>query len=739
MGPRVPMTAQNPKVKWVADETMQNFVFDLRTICHDFSKNAQIGGITVDGLNKCSYWIAQIALYNSILEQILPAVFRRETTCSIHPKLSLQSFRVAAEFFWRRYLFGLSVLDVDIRNQAWLPPRIADRIKPLSMNNTYAARILRGSHCNIIYMEHLRRLGHLFRQLVDGTEAEIKQAITKVVEIFEYLQMMGVGRIVEDESHLGNMIFQKRHYFEMPTSSQKYLRKIRVPSFHFGVGDVLNNKRPEVVFTPVPLSGDSDGSDGEPHTKGAAKRPKKIIPNVQQPTEQFTNSAASSSNVTSVSRRECKQTRTQSVIVTQSPKKRRLPPYQTGNVELESAISKNIDLPDCVIVSQSLKKRRLTVNPTGHAKLETDVPKDIDQLAEAPAVKPGAEAIRIKRVKTCKEEEKGDVKPNINSDSENERPKGTGYRTVSTAKIILQDHLAGLIPEAHVLTAQFKKQLEDVTHGRCSLKFLPMSSRQHFTWQGKCKESRTCDVSYTIYFFLCATDTNEAHDYTFYQHEDHAHGKTVSSRCKERVMGFQMQKVASEFMQEHSGEKLLKSRLRQHLKTKGFRASDVPLGRALTNWIQRESKKTAKEKVPTGPAVESLAASVREWKALSPNIAGHLHDHTSIAHDELVLVGPHTLDTNRGYVPFSCRAFLNVAASWKDSMVCAGTDVKMGMIAKGWGLAVIGFIAKWKLLDTTIGRTSNGLQIHMPCFGYTFVPFLFSLLKSETEVNFTSF
>ena len=248
MGHRIPMTEGHPLHEWTTSDTMHDFVYQLRTMCHDFSKHAKMGGICVDGLNKCSYWMAQVALTNAILQQLLPNVLGRHgVEEDLTPKLTFASLRAASEFFWRRYLFGLSVLDVDIGEQAWMQGR-PGRMKVLTSNNVLAARLLRGCGSNLIYMECLRRLGHPFRRLVDGTEKERLNSIARVIRIFEYLQLMGVGRIIQAASHVGGVAFQKLQYKSMTGMAQRYVKKLKVPRFQFGLEittDGESNSEPE--------------------------------------------------------------------------------------------------------------------------------------------------------------------------------------------------------------------------------------------------------------------------------------------------------------------------------------------------------------------------------------------------------------------------------------------------------------------------------------------------------------
>ena len=80
-GPVAPMGDDNDLTTWAFTPSDNKYIRQLRLIAKD--KIATSGGrrMLIDGLNKTSYWIAQVTLYNSLLQQLLPLAFAnfRET------------------------------------------------------------------------------------------------------------------------------------------------------------------------------------------------------------------------------------------------------------------------------------------------------------------------------------------------------------------------------------------------------------------------------------------------------------------------------------------------------------------------------------------------------------------------------------------------------------------------------------------------------------------------------------
>ena len=74
-----------------------------------------------------------------------------------------------------------------------------------------------------------------------------------------------------------------------------------------------------------------------------------------------------------------------------------------------------------------------------------------------------------------------------------------------------------------------------------------------------------------------------------------------------------------------------------------------------------------------GPSVASVLHSVKQWPSINADVRA----------TDLILVSLYTLDKNEGYIPFSCKLFLSVAERYMDSILCIGTDVKMGVISSG--------------------------------------------------------
>ena len=749
LGPRVPMTEHNNLRCWKCHESMQNFVFNLRTLCHDFSKNANMGGITVDGLNKCSYWIAQVSLYSSILEQLLPPILQRNPAVALIPHLSSSSLILAADFFWRRYLFGLSVLDVDIGEQAWLNQTRQGKLKPLTSMNSLAARLLRGSTAHVLRMMHLRRLGHPFRHLVDGIGDEKEKATAKVLKLFDFLQLMGVGCIKVAPDELGGVVFWKMHYKAMCSATHTYIRRVKVPSFQFGVD----------ISLPIVFSDSDSSSDNLDHGDSAEDVG---IPTIRRPPPMQAKPITHPSERSRDSPNAPSSRQPTPAPTVQRPKRSRTlcdplgGSMHHGYVASFSGKAHDVSMHHDHAASfsntaQPPQKRKRTAeqeqmrqpapaeSPATSSATTKVEPKEYKRIKQAAKMDKRLTKVEIKKeehrvkVERRSKSDREDTAVGISSsDSEaSKEASGKGYRTIGAANILFKEHLDGLLPATATLTALFKQKIEKHCGFRCSLKFLGNRSAKRDVWQGKCSETRKCPAYFSVVLHLIQSAEYAAHDLVVYQHDEHSQKKSHAHVIGSRVLTTRQEQLAHAFLLEHKGEPNIVRRLRRHLVAKGYKAAELPFGKKMTNWVQREYRRQNKHCVPVGPAVASLEASVREWTQLSVSV--------DASPEKLLLVGDETLTSNRGYVPFSCKRFLNFAQKCEDAFVCAGTDVKMGMVTGGWGLAVLGFLMKHAISNTTIGRSATGPPVQMPCHVSTFVPFLFALLNSESEDNFTAF
>ena len=152
--------------------------------------------------------------------------------------------------------------------------------------------------------------------------------------------------------------------------------------------------------------------------------------------------------------------------------------------------------------------------------------------------------------------------------------------------------------------------------------------------------------------------------------------------------------------------------------------------KALGNVIFRHRQKLAQASPKVqGPSVASVLHSVKQWSSIGDSVSA----------TDLILVGRHTLDRNEGYIPFSCHLFLSVAERYMDSILCIGTDAKMGVISNGWGVAAIGVLIKDGLRNTTIGRCADTTKVQMEAATTTFLPYMFALMHEESGPNFDKF
>ena len=181
-----------------------------------------------------------------------------------------------------------------------------------------------------------------------------------------------------------------------------------------------------------------------------------------------------------------------------------------------------------------------------------------------------------------------------------------------------------------------------------------------------------------------------------------------------------MRKCAEDYVREHHPQVIEVKELRRHLEHKKFVPGNIR-NKCLTNWIGRFVRNINREKPATGPSTQSLLCSVAEWR--------HLGSEETAT--ELVIVDGAAVDGTTGFIPFSCRLFLEAAQRWADDVICLGTDVKMKVIRLGWGVVSVGVLFKDDLRNTTVGRFADGTKVQMRARTTRYLPLLFALIDED--------
>lgn len=278
----------------------------------------------------------------------------------------------------------------------------------------------------------------------------------------------------------------------------------------------------------------------------------------------------------------------------------------------------------------------------------------------------------------------------------------------------------GSIPHVASLTAEFKKELQDLSSFQCSLKYIKTESNAgKDVWRGKCCAVPSCPVTYAVYFYLRETDAMQAHSVKFVQHFEHDHGDDAVQSFK-KAFTPAARKIAESYVREHRQTGVSAKALRRHLEFKKIDVGKLN-NKSLSNWIARDSSRLSKDRPVAGPSTQSLVCSTQEW-----NVFGKHQSST-----ELVLLNGATLDGKTGFIPFSCQLFLDTARRWCDEALCLGTDVKMKVIREGWGVASVGVLFKDTLRNTTVGRLADRTKVQMKARTTRYLPYLFALINED--------
>ncbi len=230
VGPHVPHGADNPRQCWAFTESQEAFIRTAKVLCHDAIKRLPQDRVGIDRLSKFTYWVSQCSLHCSLLEQLLPFVLsRRSGAWEFSARLSDEALRTAMEFFPWRYLFGLAVLDGDIRARSWLSPS-----RPLTREvPALVRRVLRHCGVHVLKPTDVSPLGPPFRDLESRDPRRREQAVASLSAVFANMTHHGLG-CVEKLPPWSCGQFRKFHYAHLSSEAQAFLVTLAVPPYNFG-------------------------------------------------------------------------------------------------------------------------------------------------------------------------------------------------------------------------------------------------------------------------------------------------------------------------------------------------------------------------------------------------------------------------------------------------------------------------------------------------------------------------
>ena len=154
---------------------------------------------------------------------------------TLQASLRLVHLKLAAEFVRIRYAHGLAVLDREMQRATWTSDERHDSQAEDRVRKQQAELCLRQCTGNVVYADDVARIGEPFREAMSKVRAKRHAALAEVSALFEYLELVGVGRMVPDPRDGKRMCFQKRTYWAMSESAQKFLRKGKVPIWSFSI------------------------------------------------------------------------------------------------------------------------------------------------------------------------------------------------------------------------------------------------------------------------------------------------------------------------------------------------------------------------------------------------------------------------------------------------------------------------------------------------------------------------
>ena len=149
LGPKTPQgNAATDARTWTFGRSDLRLLHSVRVQCFQVKSEIPHMTCSLGGLSKIAYWLSQWSLHTELQSQLLPQILsqmgqRQRSDIVITPHITHASLAVGCEFLWRRYLFGLSVLDNDIRHSTWMLPAGGDPRCKLTYNEKHIASIFK--------------------------------------------------------------------------------------------------------------------------------------------------------------------------------------------------------------------------------------------------------------------------------------------------------------------------------------------------------------------------------------------------------------------------------------------------------------------------------------------------------------------------------------------------------------------------------------------------------------------
>ena len=194
----------------------------------------------VEGLPKCLYWMGTYTYMNHLLEQLWPLALTNpdERRPVLLSRVSDQAFVSAIHATERKFLFGMRVLGVTVKERAWIG-RHTEKSSDQSDVAKLIVLLLRSTPEAVVSIQTVIRVDlGLKRRLRDAKLSEFHDACAMLRQLFAQMADLGVGELYPDTEEPaffdGQMLLRKFRWQSMPPSGKAFVIKNRIPSFMFG-------------------------------------------------------------------------------------------------------------------------------------------------------------------------------------------------------------------------------------------------------------------------------------------------------------------------------------------------------------------------------------------------------------------------------------------------------------------------------------------------------------------------
>ncbi|CAJ1345601.1 unnamed protein product [Effrenium voratum] len=120
IGCKAPMAIDAPAREWKLTPALKEVFHAYRLTSRDVTKRTFFGETLATGLHKAPYWVSTVALFGTLMEELWPLAcgclgrtHDQDPTWS--GQLSAEGLKMATLCFQERFLYGLAVLEVDMR------------------------------------------------------------------------------------------------------------------------------------------------------------------------------------------------------------------------------------------------------------------------------------------------------------------------------------------------------------------------------------------------------------------------------------------------------------------------------------------------------------------------------------------------------------------------------------------------------------------------------------------------